>query len=296
MVASKHILQQGPVLAVLARTAWAAVRPPAGAQAALPATPADEVRAQVGPLPPALLRDYVRLVGGDPSAYPHRVPHHLFPQWTFPLAARTLAGLPYPLYKIVNAGCRLEFHAPLPAGEPLFATAQLLSLEDEGHRLRIHQRVTTSTAAVPEALVAHIYATVPTKPRGSSEGPRAVATLPVGAQEIARWSLRKDTGWNFAKLTGDFNPLHWSARYARLMGSRNAIAHGFFTLARTIESLQRNCFAGSTRALAAIEVRFRKPLVLPAKVGVYVDGSHVYVGDGPGGPAYLTGTFEARTP
>jgi hypothetical protein len=33
---------------------------------------------------------------------------------------------------------------------------------------------------------------------------------------------------------------------------------------------------------------------LPHEVGVYVQGSELYVGDAEGGPAYLTGYFNAR--
>ena len=54
---------------------------------------------------PALVRDYLRHLGGgaDSSRNPSLVPAHLFPQWTFPLAARVLRGVPYPLTRILNA-------------------------------------------------------------------------------------------------------------------------------------------------------------------------------------------------
>ena len=42
-------------------------------------------------------------------------------------------------------------------------------------------------------------------------------------------------------------------------------------------------------------MRFTRPLVLPARVGVYVRGDKVWVGDAPGGGAYLEGTFRSAT-
>jgi hypothetical protein len=43
-------------------------------------------------------------------------------------------------------------------------------------------------------------------------------------------------------------------------------------------------------------VRFSRPLVLPANVGVYVTrGGEVFVGDAPGGGAYLDGHYVARS-
>jgi hypothetical protein len=35
--------------------------------------------------------------------------------------------------------------------------------------------------------------------------------------------------------------------------------------------------------------------VLPAKVGLYIDDDSVFVGDAPGGPAYLVGTYSVRS-
>ena len=42
-----------------------------------------------------------------------------------------------------------------------------------------------------------------------------------------------------------------------------------------------------------MDVRFVRPLLLPARVGLYVgDGNRVWVGDAPGGGAYLEGTYQ----
>jgi hypothetical protein len=65
-------------------------------------------------------------------------------------------------------------------------------------------------------------------------------------------------------------------------------------MARAIEALNRGLLAGDVTALQEIDVRFTRPLVLPARVGVYVRGDKVWVGDAPGGPAYLEGTFKLR--
>ena len=60
---------------------------------------------------------------------------------------------------------------------------------------------------------------------------------------------------------------------------------------------ERTIFAGSIHKLQSFDVQFTEPLVLPHAVGVYLgetteQGRKVYVGDAPGGPAYLVGTFE----
>lgn len=302
-VSSKHVLQQGPVIATLASVAASAIRQRLGLRGAtgMPELPGPEITAVVEPRPAELLRAYIKHVGGDPTAYRGQVPAHFFPQWGFPLASRTLQGLPYPLFKVLNGGCRLEINAPLPADQALHARARLEGIDDNGRRAVIHQRVATGTSAHPEAVVGHLYAIVPLgggkgdgKPQSKGGNEREHARVPHDAEELQRWRLPANAGLDFAKLTGDFNPVHWVPPYARAFGFRNTILHGFATMARAMEGLQRTLFAGSVRAIRVLDVKFTKPLVLPAKVGLYVQGSSLWVGDAPGGPAYLVGTFETN--
>jgi len=310
---TKHIIHQRRVLATLGKTALGAVRQQLSSKrplkgAAPPASPGPEKTATIPALPADLIRDYVRHCGGDPSGYRKTVPAHLFPQWGFPLAAQTLVGLPYPLFKVLNGGCRLEINGPLPQGEPLQASARLENIDDNGRRAVLHQRVVTGTAAQPDLVVGHLYAIVPLgsgkdkKANGSNGKPSAKqakpenkekARVPTNARELAYWRIGDDAGLAFAMLTGDFNPVHWVKPYARAFGFRSTILHGFATMARTVEGLNRHLFAGSTTQIKMIDVQFTRPLTLPATVGLYVtEDDQVFVGDAPGGPAYLVGTFE----
>jgi len=102
----RHALEQGPMIRALAGVARAALsRPRTGAALA---TPGPWIEEELPPRSGALIRDYVDSAGGDPAWYRGNVPVHLFPQWGFPLALRTLAGLPYPYGRAVNAGCRID--------------------------------------------------------------------------------------------------------------------------------------------------------------------------------------------
>jgi len=292
---TKHIVHQGRVMASIAGTAFVALTQRFRAKTAL-ATPTPEIVEEIAPLPADLVKDYVRHVGGDPGAYRGTLPAHLFPQWGFPLAARTLRGIPYPMQKVLNGGCRLEQKAPLPAGQPLIARARLEDIDDDGRRAVLHQVVVTGTRDVPEAVIGHMYAIVPLgAPNGEKKKEkREPERVPDGARELAYFSLPADAGLAFAMLTGDFNPVHWVKPYAKAFGFRSTILHGFSTMARAIEALNRARFAGAVDRLATIDVKFTKPLVLPARVGVYTSGDKVWVGDAPSGPAYLAGSFQEK--
>ncbi|HLK41551.1 MAG TPA: MaoC/PaaZ C-terminal domain-containing protein [Polyangiaceae bacterium] len=332
-VSMKHAFAQGPAVAALGRVALSGLRNsqrPASPQQG----PGPWVEARLPARPEQLVRDYIRHVGGDPAWYRGRLPPHLFPQWGFALAARALLGLGYPLARAINGGCRIENRAPLPAGEPLDVRARIESIDDDGHRAIITQRVVTGTAEAPEALVADLRAFIPLGDRNAEKAngkkpAKARPTVPAGAHEIAFLRIREDAGLDFAKLTGDFNPIHWLKPYARAAGFRTVILHGFSTVARAAEALNRARFAGDPYRLKTLDVRLSRPLVLPARVGVYVSaeggvrtlersessddtpkgvrtlersessddtpkGARIWVGDAPGGGAYLEGRFEAE--
>ncbi len=301
-VSTRFVLSQGPTLKGMGQAALGALKQRfglAGKSTGAPALPGPEVRVHYPPRDPALVKAYVRHVGGDPSAYKRRVPAHLFPQWAFGLTGRCLEGTSYPLLGAMNGGCKLIQNAPLPLDEPLEVVGQLISIDDDGRRAILDIEVVTSTPSAPRAVVAHMYIFVPLpKPPGDEKQKRKKKDkprVPADARELAFHSLRADAGLDFAKLTGDFNPVHWVPAYARAFGFRNTILHGFGTLARAVEGLNRGLFAGDVDALERIEVRFTRPLVLPARAGVYVRDDSIWVGSAPSGPAYLQGTFKTRT-
>ena len=296
-VPTRYILHQGPVLGALARAAVVAVKSASGQPNEAPAlVPCPVISARIPPRPPGLVRDYIRHVGGDPAWYRGQVPAHLFPQWVFPLQARGIEGLQYPIQRVLNGGSRLQMNAPLPIGQAYELKVQLLDVDDNGKRVVVHQQAVTSTSTHPAAVVADVYGIIPLRGGDKSakrrdERPR----VPVMAKELARWRLGTQVGLDFAKLTGDFNPIHWIAPAARAAGFRNVINHGFSTMARAIEGLNRSLFSGDVSRLETVDVKFTKPLVLPAKVGLYVEDNRVFVGDAPGGPAYLVGTYSPRS-
>jgi acyl dehydratase len=301
-ISFSYLLDHGPVLEGLGRTALAALsqqlhKPKApDAPTPLPTLPTPELTATLPPRRKELVADYARHVGGDPGMYRTVLPPHLFPQWSFGLASQTLVGLPYPIAKVMNGGCRLEINAPMPSDEPILVRASLESVDDDGRRAVLCQRIISGTASSPDALVARLFAIVPLgKPEKGARGARSKERprVPTDVRELARWRLRADAGLDFAKLTGDFNPVHWIPAYARAFGFRNTILHGFSTMARAYEGLLRGRFA-STRTMKTFDVKFTRPLVLPARVGLYATDDAVYVGDAAAGPAYMMGTYETN--
>jgi hypothetical protein len=295
-VSSRYVLQQGPMLASLGKTAALALAQRIAPKRAStpPVTPSPEVSRSFAAPPSDLLDAYVQHLGGDPKAYRGIVPPHFFPHWAMVVASETLTGISYPILRVLNAGCRMQVNAPIPRGERLEARGQLTNVDDDGKRALLTMRVVTGTASVANALVTEIQAIVPLKRDKPEPGApkKEKPRVPEAAREIAFGGISSDAGLSFAKLTGDFNPIHWIRPYAKASGFRSVILHGFATFARTVEALNKGVFGGDVHRLRVLEARFTRPLVLPHDVGFYIEGNQVFVGDAPLGPAYLMGQFE----
>jgi acyl dehydratase len=100
--------------------------------------------------------------------------------------------------------------------------------------------------------------------KASGEAPRAgkgFEPLPADAPASAEWKLPGDLGRRYGGVSGDRNPIHMHSLTAKPLGFPGAIAHGMWTKARALAQLESR-LPDSFEA----EVRFRKPILLPARV------------------------------
>ena len=62
----------------------------------------------------------------------------------------------------------------------------------------------------------------------------------------------------YAEASGDFNPIHVDAEFARSVGLPGAIAHGLLEMGILAEAVSR--WAGGSSRLLGLECRFSRPL------------------------------------
>lgn len=75
-------------------------------------------------------------------------------------------------------------------------------------------------------------------------------------------------GRRYARVAGDFNPIHLHALSAKLFGFKRAIAHGMWTLARCCAELEQAIGETPSR----VDVEFKRPLFLPGRATLKWDG------------------------
>lgn len=65
----------------------------------------------------------------------------------------------------------------------------------------------------------------------------------------------------YAGASGDFNPIHWSERFATKVGLPGVIAHGMYTMALVGRAVTD--WAGAPDAVVDFGVRFSRPVPVP---------------------------------
>ncbi len=96
----------------------------------------------------------------------------------------------------------------------------------------------------------------------------------------------------YASVGGDHNPIHTNAVAAKLFGFPTVIAHGMYSAAAVLANIE-----GQLPDAVKYSVRFGKPVVLPARAGLYVDrtsdGWDLTLRHLTKGYPHLTGTIHA---
>lgn len=205
-----------------------------------------------------------------PATYPHVL--------AFPLhmAAMADGSFPFGAVGLVHIENRIVQHRPIKLGEELEIRVKTTKLEP--HRSgRAFSFV--SEAFVGGELVWEDVSRIlrrggggssqqpTTSPQGEQGGkagdsPAGGLSAESGPSEVnAEWRLGDDLGRRYAAVSGDRNPIHMHSLTAKPLGFPKAIAHGMWTKARCLAALE-----GRLPDAFAVEVRFRKPILLPATV------------------------------
>ncbi|AXQ29602.1 acyl dehydratase [Solimonas sp. K1W22B-7] len=100
------------------------------------------------------------------------------------------------------------------------------------------------------------------KQQGGARPPAPAAQL----AEYLTLDVPENQGRRYAAVSGDYNPIHLYTPTAKLLGFKRHIAHGMWSLARCAALLQ----AELGKAPTVLDVSFKQPLFLPAKVAVKV--------------------------
>lgn len=149
-------------------------------------------------------------------------PHVLF--FKLQMAALTDRRIPVPIWRALQVRNRIDQHAPIAVDEPLdleIALAASRALE-KGIEIDFHTTASAAGRLAWEAVTTVYYRGRFGLPPGGPPAPRPPRAP---EKEVVAWRADEHGGWAVARLTGDFNGVHYSDRYARRHGFARAFHH-----------------------------------------------------------------------
>lgn len=127
----------------------------------------------------------------------------------------------------------------------------------------------------------------PNKPT-EAKVPQAEPIAPAVFDYTELWDIPASFGRSYANLSGDHNPIHTHTLFAKLTGFKSTIIHGWYSVSRAVAAWQK---AHNTSA-KSITVSFKKPILLPSKATLYLQGSSYSLFSPNGKLQHLEGVIE----
>lgn len=108
-------------------------------------------------------------------------------------------------------------------------------------------------------------------------------------QQLDIWDLDAACGRRYARLSGDYNPIHLHPWLSRWFGFNQPIIHGMYSVARIQADIERHFDA----CVDSMDVTFKRPLALPNQVVSHIktQSGKLMVTDADGQASFLEGIF-----
>ena len=220
-----------------------------------------------------------RLTDTLPATYPHVL--------AYPLAMRLMTAddFPFPAVGLVHIANRITVARPIHAAERLDLSVRAADLRphERGRQFDI-----VATASVDGEEVWRDVSTYLRRGRGGGSG-RGSGSGPrdVPPPASATWRVPARVGIDYARVSGDRNPIHTSRLGARLFGFPRPIAHGMWSKARCLAALD-----GRLPDAYTVDVSFKRPILLPGTVAFSATPGETFaLHDPKSGAPHLTGTI-----
>lgn len=240
------------------------------------------------PVDPDKVKAFAHVCGFVPgSLLPPTYPHVL----AFPLQMKLLTDkdFPFPLLGLVHLHNRITIRRPL--GNVIKAQVSVhvghLKPHAKGGTFGVITQVEDALGLLWEEQSTMLCRGVHIE--GEIEDADEPAPLPM--TELATWSALPDIGRQYAKVSGDYNPIHLSDSSAKLFGFPKAIAHGLWMKSRALAALEDHLPASNVE----ISVGFQKPVRLPGGVTLSASaaGSHgQFRVEGEEGIVHMVGSWQ----
>lgn len=206
----------------------------------------------------------------------------------------TQANFPLPLVGLVHLRNVITQHARLSPGTPYDVRVQVGDSRSTPQGIEVDLLTDyLADGAVQWSAVTTTLHRIKSKTRGSKPPPPPPSAV---AAHYLPFEAPADTGRRYAAVAQDYNPIHLYPITAKFLGFDRAIAHGMWSVARSLGLLLPAYAQQRGGAPARLSIQFKQPLFLPGRVTL----KYLQAGQGmdfdllarEGGKMHLSGRLE----
>jgi acyl dehydratase len=194
---------------------------------------------------------------GLPPAYLHVV--------AMPLHMRLFIAEKFPVkvLGLIHLRNTIRVFKTVSLSEPLTLSVRFDTqrLTDFGQEYDFTTRYTVDNEVIWEE-VSTMFARGNTAPKEGTKRPSIERSLhPATGVHVDTLEIAENTGWRYARVSGDFNPIHLTARTAKMFGFKQAVAHGMWSMGRCLGSAAAHMPTGKIQ----VDAQFKLPVYLPSQ-------------------------------
>ncbi|KGS14511.1 MaoC-like domain-containing protein [Pseudomonas coronafaciens pv. garcae] len=194
----------------------------------------------------------------DSSLLPPTYPHVMAFQLQMQLM--TSQEFPFPLLGLIHIDNCIRIHRPLGGVSQLYISVQATNLRP--HRKGAMFTLVTQAEDGLGLLWEEESTMLCTAAESDSSSAEPEESVQLPLMQVESWRAPPQIGRDYAKVSGDYNPIHLSAPSAKMFGFPRAIAHGMWLKARALAALDEHLPTSNIE----ISAQFKKSVRLPAYV------------------------------
>lgn len=222
-----------------------------------------ELEARQVRLSPGHLRRY-RDVCGVPDAAPGAPPAYLH-ALAMPMHMQLFVARQFPVkvLGLIHLRNTIRVLQEIDAGAPLRLRVNFdaMRITAAGQEYDFTTRYEQNGVVAWEE-VSTMFARGASQPKEGSKRPTIERSAhPTSGVYTETLEIAQNTGWRYAQVSGDFNPIHLTARTARMFGFKQAVAHGMWSLGRCLAAASQHLPKGPMQ----IDTQFKLPVYLPSQ-------------------------------
>jgi acyl dehydratase len=212
---------------------------------------------------------------------------------TYPTVMELVTGFDFPFAAVgaVHMENRITRYRPIAVTDTLGISAHAENLREhrKGLLVDVISRVSVGTDPAWDQVTTFLHQQRTSLSGEPKPQPQQVPKLPPPSTivKITQRQIRR-----YASIGADHNPIHTSLLGAKVFGFPRPIAHGMFSAAAVLANIE-----GQLPDAVSYHVKFAKPVLLPATLGLNIDrvqqGWDITLRDMAKGYPHLTGSVRA---